>query len=343
MKKIALLFAVALIGFTACEKENEISMPVEKGEQNAEPTIKSINGTLFFETVDDFNATLEKVRDMTTEERVAWELSHNFKSFGTLSEMFYESIDFDQFGSFEDVKAFVEQHSDYLELVTDETGEVSCCIKEEDNCERYLIDANKMYFIGSEAYKYIEGTLISCSETEVAKLKSVTTLKNDASMPLTARVAIECVDKIEKISSITEMPIQAKSSSMEEISTVDKNRIRLKIETKNVQKFGDKEHGRHRRLEYRVKNQKKTLGMWFRAPRTTSYSIDFDTYDSQYIPDVEEKYWRLYRTKTNVKFAVDDYVDDDNKVSDNYKSTPEIGTANCWASNSSGCSVSIIN
>ena len=153
MKKIALLFAVALIGFTACEKENEPNAPKNNAESDY-PILK-------FGSEEEFANTLGKIAAFENEQqREAWESSMGFRSFGSICDDFYYSIDPDQFSSFEEAKAFIESNSRYLSLVQDENGDYYCEPKDFRNLERYLWNEDGMYIIADKAYKMLEGKYV---------------------------------------------------------------------------------------------------------------------------------------------------------------------------------------
>ncbi len=169
MKKIALLFAVALIGFTACEKENEPNAPKNNAEADY-PILK-------FGSEEEFANTLGKIAAFENEQqREAWESSMGFRSFGSICDDFYYSINPDQFSSFEEAKAFIESNSWYLSLVQDENGDYYCEPKGFRNPERYLWNEDGMYIIADKAYKMLEGKYVASSVDDMELLKKTTSL-----------------------------------------------------------------------------------------------------------------------------------------------------------------------
>ena len=87
---------------------------------------------------------------MTKEERLAWEKEQGFKSFGTICDEFYETIDPESFKSSEEVKAFVAKHSDKIEFYTSSDGEIYCVTKDFLNIERFLLNKKQAYKIGQD-------------------------------------------------------------------------------------------------------------------------------------------------------------------------------------------------
>jgi hypothetical protein len=111
---------------------------------------------LTFATQEDFDKTLAKVNAMTKEERLAWEKEQGFKSFGTICDEFYATIQPENFKSLEEVQVFVARNSDKIKLDTDNNGQISCYTQEYDNNKRYLLDKNRMFIVGNKAYKSFE-------------------------------------------------------------------------------------------------------------------------------------------------------------------------------------------
>ncbi len=81
---------------------------------------------LTFKTVDEFNETLAKVNAMTKTERKAWENERGFKSFGTICEEFYNSINFDDFSTIAQIKELDPQNL-YLNILLIPFGQVKFC------------------------------------------------------------------------------------------------------------------------------------------------------------------------------------------------------------------------
>jgi len=92
------IFTIAIIAIifvlSSCEKD-EVAQ--------SQPQASTTKDILTFATQEDFDKTLAKVNAMTKEERLAWEKEQGFKSFGTMCDEFYETIDPSSFKSLEEV------------------------------------------------------------------------------------------------------------------------------------------------------------------------------------------------------------------------------------------------
>ncbi|MEA4935787.1 MAG: hypothetical protein VB102_03995 [Paludibacter sp.] len=95
---------------------------------------------------------------MSEPERLEWERQQGFKSFGTICDEFYETIDPERFKSIQEVQGYVAQHNDKIELYTSSNGEIYCVTRDFNNTKRYLMNGNREYVIGSVIVKDEEST-----------------------------------------------------------------------------------------------------------------------------------------------------------------------------------------
>lgn len=54
---------------------------------------ENIEGILSFKSYEEFTSTLDRLSKMTTEERIGWEKSQDFISFGTMCNDFYNQVE----------------------------------------------------------------------------------------------------------------------------------------------------------------------------------------------------------------------------------------------------------
>ena len=99
IKLIKALIAILSVSFalTSCSKTSDELASVASTKQDI----------LTFKTTEEFNATVQKVNSMKADERVAWEKSQGFKSFGTICDEFYATIEPQNFKTIEQVNDFV--------------------------------------------------------------------------------------------------------------------------------------------------------------------------------------------------------------------------------------------
>lgn len=258
MKKSMIMFAVAtLIGFTACEKENEINAPNE-------PTSKSsYTSILSFNDMEDFSNTLNELSLMNSKERRVWENTHNFRSFATITEDFLYSIDPAIFKTAEEELQFIKENSQFIELYK-EDGEFYVEVQEFDNIERFIMNEKKMYIIGKDVYKKFEDVLVKSAienETELANMKEFNTTFTKSSDKFT----IVKIDNENKGNSL--------KSTKKEVWKIDKEinkkmyRVKIKAEGKV---YGGKSF-----LSLFVVNKYRKLLVWWGERGKVDFTIQY--------------------------------------------------------------------
>ena len=142
--KYILSVLITIFALTSCDKE-------ELNVAESQTALKQ--SILTFSTQEEFTNTMDKVNAMSKVQRLNWEKEQGFKSFGTICDEFYETINPEQFKSIEEVKSFVAKNADKIELYTSSDGETYCVTKDFRNTKRYLINRDKEYKIGVTTYK----------------------------------------------------------------------------------------------------------------------------------------------------------------------------------------------
>jgi hypothetical protein len=149
------IFTIAIIAiifvFTSCEKD-EVTIN--------QPQANETKDILTFATQEDFDKTLAKVNSMTKEERLAWEKEQGFKSFGTICDEFYATIDPQSFKSTDEIKAFVARNSDKIEFYTSSDGETYCVTKDFKTVEKYLLNENHVCKIENKIVSFSNNSMI---------------------------------------------------------------------------------------------------------------------------------------------------------------------------------------
>lgn len=150
-----------LFALVSCDKE-EVSIT-----DNTKVTEQEI---LTFATQEEFELTLAKVNAMTKEERLLWEKEQGFKSFGTICDEFYESIDFESLKSIDMLKTM-----DTNKLIKIYSFEKETIIEpiEIDAKERFLMNKNKMYIVSNMVFKIVDSKQISTSISHIEALSEI--------------------------------------------------------------------------------------------------------------------------------------------------------------------------
>ena len=159
-------FFIIVVSFLliACDKNEIIE---QKNYMN-----ENIQGILSFKNYEEFTTTLNKVSEMNADKRIAWEKSKYFRSFGTKCNDFYKKVDPSSFKSRSEVDDFVKQNSFYVKLY-EYQGDVYFEMQEFDNPERFLMNADKMFVIGNQVYKKIDGTYLNTDVVNMEELKKI--------------------------------------------------------------------------------------------------------------------------------------------------------------------------
>ena len=128
---------------------------------------------VFYKDMEDYNNRLREISTMTRDERLSYELSQGYESFGSYCEKFYESIVPEDYQTLDEVVAFVNKNKEYLELSEDENGEYTVEIIDRNNIERYMYGVNKIFVIKDSAYKVLGKQLVVCDVKKVASLTKI--------------------------------------------------------------------------------------------------------------------------------------------------------------------------
>lgn len=158
---IFFLLGVIILFFSSCKDDLN-------GEEICGPDI------LYFRDMDEFKSEMEKVLQMTSEERDIWEQEKGFKSFGIAAEKFYKSIDQEKFSNIDEFKQFVNNHSKYIQLI-EENGDYILETQFYNNPCRYFMNEEGMYQIGENLYRIVKSGTFYCKVENYDLLKDVDT------------------------------------------------------------------------------------------------------------------------------------------------------------------------
>lgn len=254
MKKIYLYIITALTIFIAlaCEKE-EINQ--------ADNSTMEI---LSFKTKEEFNETLNKVNQMSESERSEWEKSNGFKSYGTLSESFYYSINFDEIYTIEQLRS-LDPDSIYLKIFKS-SDEYHVERYEMNTKERYLMNSDKMFIIGTEVYKYFDSKLVYANISQINTLKqtkNISDIENNTSFSIKSN--------FRKIGNALLRQVLT-----EEVKTAS-CKTKFEAETENFWTFFPSQTKRE--TEFTIKNYTRGLFGWKIDKLFTDYEILLVSYD----------------------------------------------------------------
>lgn len=220
---------------------------------------------------DNFQQLLvisEALFSMTRSELIDYEIGNGYESFGRKSEEFYESINFENFKTNEEILAFVQANSNYIELVEDGDGEMYIEPIHARSPFKYLMNEDCIMEIDGAIYKVFEDGLVATNENiELLKALDGKSCKiasgnnNFRIIPYTNEIVTKATNC---------------GYHHEARQTVSRDRVLLELDISNVASSPPIHQGR-----VTIRPYKKTLGVWYWCSRTISYNINVAVYLSQ--------------------------------------------------------------
>jgi hypothetical protein len=158
---------------TACNNEinlpaenNAATSPLQKSNNKQDFSIKDVNtynGMLVFDTFDDFLSALKQAENLSDGERLIWESSKNFTSFGRLADELYLKFDFENATDAKEVFDFFETNSDKL-LLKQSGDEITLSVQKLGVPERWIMNEKQMYVIGNTVYRHFDDNIFVMTE-----------------------------------------------------------------------------------------------------------------------------------------------------------------------------------
>lgn len=257
MKKfiyLGVLLTILVGGFVSCKKEN-------KKIENISGQIK----TPRFENYQALNKELELIGAMSEEAHRTYEIKNGYKSLRTKVYEIYEQIDMENLTDKNELFIHVDSNPDYLEILTDMSGELEYRPIYSDCSYSLIARENRMIIVGDKCIKIFDDGLIQApiqyfNDFETHNGKTVNT------MPENGNFVVLKSNKEE---------IQAKSNCgtyQEREVTSGNNRTRITIECYPTLLEGFVPYAKADGL---IRPLKRTLGVWFHAQRTINGRFTF--------------------------------------------------------------------
>ena len=239
---------IAVLCIVSCEKSNIETL--KEGYSSIEELNAEINKTLAFSSMH---------------ERLAYEKSKGFTSFGSICDQIYESVVTDaSITTQEDLISLVKKYDEYLELITDEEGELYLETELYDNPKRYIINEQKEFIFADKVIKVFDDGEISMNSDSKELLSNIENL-NDFNAGKNDQINILLYQKQTLMESFKATTCDKSYTDRE---TNGKNRT--KIETALSLTTGG--HVACREL---VRPYKKSLGVWVFCSRSITYSFKY--------------------------------------------------------------------
>jgi len=127
---------------------------------------------LHFDSYSQMQEELSSVLKMSTEEKANWATNKGFNSFGVEADVFYDEMDADGFESKEELVSFIN-NSKYLELVTQDNGDLFIVTKNSDSRYRYFMNEDQIFTVEKKAVKVFGLKTLITSIDNINELKQV--------------------------------------------------------------------------------------------------------------------------------------------------------------------------
>jgi len=188
-----ILLMISAMVFAGCEK---IEMQTEATAQEDAFNAENAKRIVTFKDAEEFENDMKAVLSYNVAELKKWEEKRGFISLGRMADELYFSIVPENFKSQDEVKQFVANHKDLLQLIPEENGEYTLEVVNYNDPKRYFYNKDSMYGIGTYVYKGLEEGTISAPKELTEKLANMTyadvvTLKSDSEIKFHPKITLE--------------------------------------------------------------------------------------------------------------------------------------------------------
>ncbi|NLA25523.1 MAG: hypothetical protein GX879_11215 [Bacteroidales bacterium] len=257
---------------------------------------------------EEFSNKLIEIVSMSPEERKNYEISNGYMSYGRYCDEFYNSIDFEQFKSQEDIIAFVIANKEYLNLIDEGNGEYTVDVKYNEKFMRYMCGVNKIFIVKDSAYKILEDKFISCSFNNIEELNNITEANYQSYIDDDEFLFFDSQVKTNS----TKDDATNNGKSKEATSTNGNNRTKSMALIELGPPISN-----YKATCYagaKVRPYKKTLGIWYYCKRTidlnTTFYVHYEIDDIWYSTGGYSHNSTIYAYVHEYSITVPSYVDD---------------------------------
>jgi hypothetical protein len=168
MKNLVIVLVGIFVFLQSCKNDEFVS-----SEGVHDESVGQNYGLLKFASEDDYNNTKVEVANMSEEDRILWETQRGFKSFGSIAEELYSSINFDSLEGIEELNEFVSQNSNYLEFFKDDDGEMVLETGLYKSSDQYFANKDRIFQVGDKLYKVFKDVKLFTNSENIDALKAV--------------------------------------------------------------------------------------------------------------------------------------------------------------------------
>ncbi|WP_296622640.1 hypothetical protein [Marivirga sp.] len=259
----ALLALTIIISFTSCNNEIE-NLKIEPDQSSM----------LVFETTEDFNQAVTESVEIPVAELEDWVKAKGINSFGVEALKRYNSINFEELSSEEELMSIIEENKDYLVLEEIE-NEFYLETKYHNQANRFVINQDRLVQIGDKVHKIFKNGELKGSLEEIESLKSVSEEQFDQLIK----------EENETFNGLEIVPIERKVTTsvkrggywgtlQERRSTDGRDRTLSRAEIKSRRNDGNVYYTYH----FLVRPYKKVMWVWYHCTRTITGEASYMAY-----------------------------------------------------------------
>ncbi len=158
MKEILFVTLFSVLLFCGCGQQE-----LEEINYNIEQKSARIDNGLTLKDIPKYSSMsdLYEVVYLNNEERSKFEKEKGYKSFHTKSSEIYDSFDFPNAKSVEEIEKFVAENAQYVEIFTNEAGEREFLPKLFYNPIKYVISESGEFYLNNKKYSISEDLIFS--------------------------------------------------------------------------------------------------------------------------------------------------------------------------------------
>lgn len=246
-RTITFCLCFSLFFFNSCSKEDGLTIPT-----------KTLQNIPTYSDESTLNDETQKILSLNKEERDKLETQKNYKSFGSICDDIYYSIELKKFKNIEEIKDFVSRNSEHLQLIPDQNGEYTLETKCYNNIYRYMINENQELIVGNILFKVSGEEIINPKTNEV-----------HASLSKTDKFRLFTKEAIQTTYNVNNSNKGGCQVAQHFYNYLDRSGDRtvfdLTVSTSsNALNFN-----------YRIQPYKRTMGVWFQCNRTIYWDYTF--------------------------------------------------------------------
>lgn len=263
MKKVVISMLLASVLVFSCSDKDE---PLN--EVSYSKPIKIFNSQA------ELDSTISATLAMNVDGLKSCDDKNGFNSFGRISDEFYESIVPENFKSVDDMLNFINENSEYIELIIDENGDSVVTTKYSNSIYRYVMNQDNLFQVNNIVHKVFNEGVVS---TDVKNINKLVNSDKDDFLSFQDNPAFNVM--------ITSSDVAFKGVSScgtyaSDFTRDGNNRIVIKIWAEayyETDPLGNP-WGSYLQFHYRTYAQKRTLGAWFGCKRTITAVFDATLY-----------------------------------------------------------------